>query len=496
MERLAGYNALIDQYKLNVIKHYRQSCVSTQFKREVLINNGHEKHIYSKKYLPKDPEDVFAQLEFAFKYDGINLEILKALFGVLDQKDIESFVKKYPTGKFARKLWYLYEQISKKKLNIPDANRGSYVLLLDPKKYYTGKNIRSQRHYVDDNLLGNFSFCPFVRRTAELQDFENKELNRVASDLVKGYDPVVISRAMHYLYAKETMSSYEIEREKPTQKRVMRFVELLQKTSRMDHLDKADLIHLQNAIVDSRFANQDFRDFQNYIGAESLNELVIHYICPKQQDVQDLMEGWFSCLDRLQNSDVNPVIMATVIAFGFVFIHPFEDGNGRLHRFMIHYILSRMNFVLSDTIFPISATMLRDMRSYDEILERFSKPLMKAIPDYSVGHKGNIEVPGETKQFYQYIDYTLICQYLFGCIEKTIEVDFREELDFLTFYDHAKKQIQEVVDMPDQKINLIIKLIVQNKGKLSKHKQENYFNMLTVEEIIEIEAIIKEVFSI
>ncbi|HIP51694.1 MAG TPA: hypothetical protein EYG94_06355 [Campylobacterales bacterium] len=29
-----------------------------------------------------------------------------------------------------------------------------------------------------------------------------------------------------------------------------------------------------------------------------------------------------------------------MIAFSFVYIHPLEDGNGRIHRYLIHHVLA------------------------------------------------------------------------------------------------------------------------------------------------------------
>ncbi len=50
---------------------------------------------------------------------------------------------------------------------------------------------------------------------------------------------------------------------------------------------------------------------------------------------------------------VHPIIRAAATVFGFVFIHPFEDGNGRIHRFLIHDILSRDSFMPAGMIIPM-----------------------------------------------------------------------------------------------------------------------------------------------
>src|SRR2546428_13985528 len=74
-----------------------------------------------------------------------------------------------------------------------------------------------------------------------------------------------------------------------------------------------------------------------------------------------------------------PIIRAAIIAFGFVFIHPFEDGNGRLHRFLIHDMLVRDGVVTDGLIIPVSAHVLNNMQEYDSALEQYSKPLIQQI---------------------------------------------------------------------------------------------------------------------
>ncbi len=66
---------------------------------------------------------------------------------------------------------------------------------------------------------------------------------------------------------------------------------------------------------------------------------MVRFIPPRPEDVPDLMEAWMRLTRRLVDNPVDPVVAAAVSSFAFVFIHPFEDGNGRIHRFLVHHVL-------------------------------------------------------------------------------------------------------------------------------------------------------------
>ena len=96
-----------------------------------------------------------------------------------------------------------------------------------------------------------------------------------------------------------------------------------------------------------------------------------------------MMDGWATACSLIVSSDIDPVVAAAMEAFGFIFLHPFGDGNGRLHRFLIQHVLARRGFVQPGMIFSVSAAMLRNRRRYDEILERYSRAFMPWI-DYVI----------------------------------------------------------------------------------------------------------------
>jgi len=487
----AGYQALIERFQLTPIPHFRTSYITDLRKVTVTVRDGHEEHEYSKNFALKNPDDVFAQLEFALKHDGLNLEILTLIFQSIDQQAITNWIQDRPNGKYTRRAWFLYEMLMEVTLDIPDCKGLKYVELLNPSDYFTVKSVNSSRHGVKNNLLGNKEFCPIIRRTRKLEEYIDKTLEIKANEIISQYDPSIITRANNYLLTKETLSSYEIEREKPDKKRMAKFIELLQKASSIGNLTKENLIECQNIIVDARFVDVDYRESQNYV-AENINQYLqkVHYISPKPGDLRELMKGWFDSLETMVNSGCHPVIMASIISFGFVFLHPFEDGNGRLHRFLLHYILSKYKFTPVGVIFPISAIMLQNIRDYDAILESISKPLMNNIPDYYLDNDGIMKVKQKTKHYYQYIDYTSIAEYLFSCIEETINVHLAKEIEFLVNYDKTKQGLQLVVDMPDNLIDLFIRCIMQNNGKLGEKKRQKYFHMLTKDELEELTDIV------
>ena len=488
-----GYSELVRRYSLEVIPHHAQSFLAEKGRRKTIINGHRRTEIYTKKYDPGD--NLGDHLTFALKFEGINLEILNALFLVVDHKELERFIKETPAGKYARKIWFLYEFLMDKELDLEPSKVTNYVDLLEQSKYFTAKGIPHRRQKVTDNLLGNRRFCPIIRLTDTLKNYTGLQLDKKGMEVVGNYPEEVLRRAVSYLYTKETKSSFEIERATADQKRAARFVELLRMADDREFFNKPSLIELQQATVDERFANNDFRTDQNYVGQTvSFGNELVHFVAPKPEDIPELMAGMFYAYKRMMSSEVHPVVIASAISFGFVFMHPFEDGNGRIHRFLIHNILAKRRFTPKGLIFPISATMLQKIKEYDATLEFFSEPLLPLL-DYELDSDGRMEVKNETAAHYRYIDMTAIAERLFGFIQDTIENELVSELDFIIDYDRAKLAIRDIVDMPDRLIDLFIRLCIENNGRLSKNKRKTKFKQLTDKEVSQMEECVRNAFS-
>lgn len=488
-----GYRFLYEHFRLRVIGHFRWSYAGPGWEsKELKYDHSYiQLRLYPKSY--QIEPDPIKHIEFALKHEGLSLSIIKEALGHIGAEKVCEFVRSSPTGKYSRKIWFLYEFLLGDLLPINDVGRGSYVSLLDPNDYYCGKDVRSPRHRVINNLLGNRLFAPLVRRSTRLTQLEKRNLSALARNITKQYDAAALARAVRYLCTKETIASWEIERERPSQAKTARFVTLLQRDYSRERLTKSLLVSIQRQIVGDRFALDDYRSFQNYVGEEPQpGEVLVHYIAPRPDDLPDLMEGLTQCTDRMVDSPLDPVIVAAVVSFGFVFMHPFEDGNGRLHRFLIHYVLSKLGFTPQGIVFPVSAGILQEEREYDRALESFSKPLFELVEDYEINELGEMTVNSETVDFYRYVDFTPIAEFLYQCVDRTVQTDLENELDFLSRYAVIKRQIKEVVDMPDRRVDLFIKCVRQNNGCLSTRKRSSLFKMLTEEEVSQMEDIIRK----
>lgn len=492
--RPAGYRYLQEKLGIVGMSNWHYSSVSNINTHHLKIQEGFIEEIFRKQYWPG--EELVDHLEFALKYDGVNLGLIARIFEHIPQEEVTKYVKSKPTSIYARRIWFFYEFLTGNKLPVNDISSGNYVNVLEPNKYYTIQSgEKSQRHRIINNLLGTHAFCPIIRRTDKLIKLESDDLRERCEEITANYSPELLRRALSYLYNKETKSSFDIENITPIASRTERFVSLLKLAEKEDFCDKERLIELQNRIVDPRFKNTGYRHNQNYIGQTvSYQKELIHYISPKPDDLPMMMSGLIETHKRMKKSNLPSVIHAAVIAYGFVFLHPFEDGNGRIHRFLIHNILSLHRTFPHGLMFPISAVMLKNSAAYDESLEVFSRPLLQLI-DYRLDGMGHMTVQNDTAVWYQYIDMTAQAEALYDFVVQTINEEVVNELSFLADYDKTKKMIQAIIDMPDRLVDLFINLCLQNNGTLSAGKRSTYFDFLTDNELASMEQVIKETFN-
>jgi hypothetical protein len=495
-DKSIGSTWLKQNYKLSNIKLSHESFLGTRSKVEV-SQDGTVTETFQRRNYAIKADNPISHFEFALKYDDVQMNFFQAVLKSIPAKDIVEFIKSQPNFKYSRKIGFWYEFLTKERLPIEDRPVINYVDLIDSTRYFTGINVKNSRWRINNNLLGEVGFCPTIKRTEAISKVLALDFSETLNKISKNYSPETLKRANNYLYRKETRSSYQIEKEEPSPERIERFVSLMNNAGKIDIgelLSEESLVKLQNQIVDPRFAATSFRDFQNYIGQTTWNyDEIIYYVCPPPEFLSELMKELSNTAIKMEG--VYPIVRAAAIAFGFVFIHPFEDGNGRIHRFLIHDFLSRDNFLPSGMIIPVSAHMVNNMKEYDDALEAYSKPLMYIVK-YTKKEEQELLVlnASEVEGYYRFPDLTAQTEYLCKVIETAVSHDLPNELNFLQNYDEAKRLMKQRVDMPDKLIDLFIRFTHQNNGIFPKRRRTT-FQMLKDNEIDALQSIFHVVFT-
>ena len=109
--------------------------------------------------------------------------------------------------------------------------------------------------------------------------------------------------------------------------------------------------------------------------------------------------------------------------------------------------------------------------------------------------KNNVEVLNKTIDLYRYFDATEQAEFFFECVEETVNKTLPEEVEYLKKYDLLNEFIKNYIDMPDTLVDLLIRFLSHNDGKLSKRAREMEFEKLTESEVQAIETKYAEIFG-
>ena len=490
--RPAGYAALIAAFGL------RTPLPDT------LIAIG-ERHTYRRegrwrvltpRYQPRRTVD--AHLEFALRHEGVDLSVLSALFRGLDPEVVADWVRAKPTGRYSRRVWFIYEWLTGRRLDLPDATRGPYAPILDPAQQYATGGETVTRHRVRNNLPGTPAFCPLVRRTDRLDALLGGDLAGEARGVVQRTAPALIARAAAFLLLEDSNASYVIEGERPAQDRVRRWGQAIGEAGQAP-LTGEELLRLQRVVIgDTRFTHMGWRVDGGFVGGRDrdTNAPLPDHISARAEDLPQLIDGLIAFGERSEAgaAPLDPVVAAAAMAFGFVFVHPFEDGNGRIHRWIVHHVLGRRGFNPSGVVFPVSAVFLQRIEAYKTVLEHYSRPRL-ALTEWETTPELNILVLNDTHDNFRFFDATAQAEFLAESVVETVRNTLPGEIDYLRRYDVVRARVGAFVEMPDAAFDLMMGFLRQNGGRFSKRAREHEFAPLTDAEAAGVEAAYQDLLS-
>ncbi|MGP2484490.1 Fic family protein [Pantoea eucalypti] len=481
---LVGFSALCERYAIKLAQPLRvKSAIGT-------VRSHHEGQGQVENHYPPgyQPEDDFAgHFAFGLKYEEIHLEFFARLFTTIGPQPLEAWCRQEPFGQYARRAGFLYEWLTGNTLQVPDVTNGGYVEAISSKAYLTRTTVnRNRRWRINNNLPGSADFCPLVRRTAAIEQALTFDLNDALHDLDNTFGADILMRTASWLTFKESRASFLIEKEADQGDRIQRFAHVIaQYCGQLDDpLSDASLHTIQQGILGQDALGLGLRRSPVFVGQSTMREDIVHYIAPHYDDVPRFMNG-LKVFEQATRGAA-PLARAGVIAFGFVYIHPMRDGNGRIHRFLINDTLIRDGAIPDGVILPVSATITSSMDfrvGYDRTLDVFSKRLMRRyagcyrfgeLKTYEDGTRSNFTFTEyEDARFaWRYPDLTEHVLYTCRVIEHTVRTEMADEARVLVIFQRAQQQLKEVVEMPDQDASRIIRSLKENgwqiSGKLKK----------------------------
>lgn len=474
-----GYRWLAERYGVSAVQAFRTDSAIAK-SRATVREDGYVHEQYPPVARPA--ETLAGHLTFALKHEGVHLEFLSRLFGVAPGAELEAWIANEPTGQYARRAGFFYEYLTGMQLAFPGVVAGNYVTALDGETYLTASQpINNPRWRVRDNLPGSRAYCPLVLRTARVQQAEQYSCAQHLKDLEAEFGSDVLQRSAVWLTIKESRASFAIEHEEQHVDRVRRFAAAMERWCGQhdDPLSETALGELQAQILGPRATRYGVRRSPVFVGEVDGFTEVVHYIAPHWDHAPSLLAGLREC--ALRTIGGAPLARAAVLSFGFVYIHPMSDGNGRISRFLVNDVLRRDGAVPEPFILPVSATITSSVinrRGYDQVLELFSKPLMRRYADAwrfgaeqvaQDGVRFNLQFDAyeDALPAWRYPDLTDHVEYLAEVVRITIEQEMRKEAGYLRSLRLARERVKQVIEGPDVDIDRIIRSVRENGGEVS-----------------------------
>jgi hypothetical protein len=430
---------------------------------------------------PKDG-DVLGHLFFALKHEGINLPILFQTLENTSRSVMESAIAAAPNGIYVRKACFLWEASNHQELDLPFRLRGTVVPLFDPTRYITGPSIRNAKWRIDFNGLGTLAYCATVERTAEIEALLAFDTLGRIQQFVASLPPSIMDRAINWAYLSETADSFAIEREAPTEDKSRRFMQLLRQAHERQPLTEEYLVTLQNSTINNPFdLAAAFRHEQNHLHNGLRGAAGVTYVPPPAPLCEELMQALMSFANDAP-SRMDPLVAASVISFGFVLLHPFMDGNGRLSRFLIHQALCRAGALDNGLLLPVSVAMKRDEAGYLDALQSFSKPAREFWDVRWIdGEDLSFDFTGHPS-LYRYWDATACVAFGLEMAKRALEVVLKDETEFLERYDYIVRTVNERYDLRGNDLSNLVMMCLENQGVVSKNRRRQY--TLRVPEVV------------
>lgn len=225
----------------------------------------------------------------------------------------------------------------------------------------------------------------------------------------------------------------------------------LNKESENNNIITEDLILKVHNLVEGKnltFKNE-FRDGQNIV-EDSISGKIV-YMPPEAKDVKNLINQMIKEFNSKDTSDIPIPIKAGILAYQFVTIHPFWDGNGRCSRLLATYVLKAFNY---------------DLKGFYVMEEFYDKNIDEYYNSLQMGLHHNFYF-GRNKA-----DITEWLEYFISTMANTFEAVGNRVKEI---YRNSKEEIN-IIDTLDKRERWVANYIINN-GKIKAKEIANHFQI-------------------
>ena len=464
-----GYQFVCDHYKLSAAAIERPCKIAPVHK----LTETPDSLLVPARTAPV-VDDPIEHILFALKHEGTNLQILTRALTRIPALAIHQRICKSPTSRYVRLLGFLWEAFNNRQLEGSLGIAGPTIDVFDSKRYITAPGQRNTRWKVNFNGLGSIHYCVTVRRTTAINEGLELDILSQTRAFMDQLGTPETERALAWAYQSEAQTSFAIERESVPQDKAQTFVALLKQAHTPRPMSEDYLVELQNTAITNPFdLAASYRHQQNWLSGPLRGAAGITYVPPPPELVPDLMDGVLTFANELPKT-IDPLVAATIASFGFVFVHPFMDGNGRLSRFLFHYALCQSGQLTNGLLLPVSIAMKRHELQYLRALQAFSLPVREQWHVRWIDQDNyDFEFTGD-KATYQYWDATPMVEFSLDMAKQALDHDLKKEIQFLRQYDHIYRMIDQQFDVRGSDLTTLVISCLQNNGRVSNNRRKQF----------------------
>lgn len=192
-----------------------------------------------------------------------------------------------------------------------------------------------------------------------------------------------------------------------------------------------------------------FRDDQNVVKDSETGTIV--YMPPEAKDVKNLINQMIKEFNGKNTNDIPIPIKAGIVAYEFVTIHPFWDGNGRLSRLLATYILKAYGY---------------DLKGFYVVEEFYDKNIDDYYNSLQMGLHHNFYFGRKDADITQWLEYFI------GTMANTFEAVGERVKEI---YKNSKEEMN-IIDTLDKRERWVANYIITN-NKIKAKDIANHFKI-------------------